>query len=95
MRRVLGDDAAILARSSGEGRRDDSVRTRRKILISTQVLTAFAAVPSITLAAAAPATAFAVPSVTTAAAAAASTSSSTAAAAASSATSPPAAALLF
>ena len=53
----LGDDAAVLARSSGEvrnrhrhaiepaprrrrgGRRDDSARTRRKILIATQFLT--------------------------------------------------------
>ena len=51
----LGDDAAVLARSCGEepasprlepasrrwrgGRRDDSARTRRKILISTQQLT--------------------------------------------------------
>ena len=50
----LGDDAAVLARSSGEerhrhaieqasrrwrgGRRDDSARTRRKILISTQAV---------------------------------------------------------
>ena len=43
----LGDDAAVLARSSGEepasprrwrgGRRDDSARTRRKISISAQV----------------------------------------------------------
>ena len=32
----LGDDAAVLAPSRG-GRRDDSARTRRKILISTQV----------------------------------------------------------
>jgi hypothetical protein len=54
---ALGDDAAVLARSSGEepapprhrgmrrwrgGRSDDSARTRRKILISTQVARAAA-----------------------------------------------------